>query len=181
MRAVKIFGLQLRALNSLLLVFVAIPVAVSSIFLYIAPYEVAWRKTWSNIHIFLGFVLIASAILHVAMNWRALRAYLRRKLHEVIEPRAEGAVAFAAAIILLCGVIAYPAAIKGLVGLGWVAPDSRLVTASATDASCSRCPYLYSYGGCHSGVSFKFADKTYYGYDTVPSLDDTTGSTGYYY
>lgn len=180
MRALRLFGMQLRAFNSVLMVFLAVPIAVSSIFLYVAPYDVVFRKTWSNVHIFLGFVLIASATLHVAMNWRALRAYLRRKLHDVIEPRVEGAVAFAVCIILLSGVIAYPAAINGLVSLGWVAPDSRLVTASAADASCSRCPYLYSYGGCHSGVSFTFGQTTYYGYDTLPSLDQSTGSTSYY-
>lgn len=164
----KVFGIQVRAINSIFMVLLAIPVAISSLFLYFAPIEVSFRKTWSNGHIFLGFILLGSIVLHVFMNWRALRAYLRKKIHETTKPRVEGAIALAVFVVLLIGVIAYPGMINMLANVGLISADSRLVTSQSTSATCSACPYLYNYGGCHSGDSFEYDGTTYYGYDTTP-------------
>ncbi len=169
----KILGIKIRAVNSVLLVFLSIPVAISSIYLYLAPYGSGGRQTWNYLHVFLGFVLIASATLHITMNWRALRVYLRKKIHQTIEPRTEGVIAFMIFAVLLIGVLVYPLVITNFVNHGWISADSQLASVAPADGSCNSCPYLYSYGGCHSGDSFNYNGRTYYGYNTTQTTEQT--------
>lgn len=180
MKSFNGFKRQLRAVNSLLLVLTAIPVALSSVYLYIAPYDAAGRTTWNNLHLFLGFVLIVSFVIHGTMNWRAVRSYLRQKSQDIVRPRGEGFVALTIFTVLLLGVIAFPA-FQGFMKGG---TGTNGVQTAANTATCGDCPFLRSYGSCHSGTVFSISGVTFVGSDTGESFvetavdnSDNTGST----
>jgi hypothetical protein len=170
MKNFKILGMQIRALNSVFLAFTAIPVAFTSILLYFVPADASSRQILSNVHVFLGFAFIASGTLHAIMNWRAIRAYFRKKIGHFVELRLEAPVAFIVFFVLLAGAVMLPALVNLAIEDG-VIMDSNQV-AAADYSSCSSCPYLSSYGSCHSGQSYTYNGTTYYGSDNGGSTQN---------
>lgn len=180
MKSFNRFLRKFRAVNSLFLILLAIPVALSSAYLYIAPYDAAGRTTWYNLHLFLGFVLIVSFIVHGAMNWRAIRSYLRQKTQDVVRPRGEGLIAVSVFTVLVLGVIAFPAFLGFMQARNVPGTDTGTLTAANLN-SCGSCPFLRSYGSCHGGTRFSLGNTTFIGSDNGESYVedasyDTTGA-----
>ncbi len=84
MWAVNIYGL--RRIVSICLLISAILVFVSGIVLYLRTTHVLyraviWIPAWiiDDIHVYAGFVVSGLAIIHVYLNWNALKNYFRRR------------------------------------------------------------------------------------------------------
>jgi len=77
---------NLRRIVSICLLISALLVFVSGIILYLRTTNVlyravVWMPGWivDDIHIYAGFVVSGLAIMHVYLNWNALKSYFKRK------------------------------------------------------------------------------------------------------
>ncbi|NPA98851.1 MAG: DUF4405 domain-containing protein [Crenarchaeota archaeon] len=75
-----------RRIVSICLLISAILVFISGIILYLRTTHVLYRAVvwipgWAidNIHVYAGFVVSGLAIIHVYLNWNALKSYFKRK------------------------------------------------------------------------------------------------------
>ena len=81
---VKIYA---RAITAILLIVTWILIILSSIILYLAPSGFRagqqallfglTKTTWSDIHFWIGVVTVAVTVIHVIIDWKALRGVLR--------------------------------------------------------------------------------------------------------
>ncbi len=86
--------MNLRRTVSMIMLFSFILMILTSIILYIVPqgrvaYWADWRmlglskEQWGNLHINLGFLFLASGLIHIFYNWKAIVSYMKDKSRKI--------------------------------------------------------------------------------------------------
>ena len=83
------YDAYVRRATVILLVIFGVALLFSSFLLYIAPEglrggsAVAFRldkRTWADIHSYLGFTIAGTLIIHAFVNWKAIKFHFRKAL-----------------------------------------------------------------------------------------------------
>ena len=111
----KKMKISIRSFITLLLTFCFIMLALSGIFLYVAPQcrvaeEIGWRMLglkkdqWASIHMTSALVFLILSIIHLLIyNWKTFVAYLKPRASRILSMRPELLFSLLAAVTLLIG------------------------------------------------------------------------------
>jgi len=103
-----------RSLVSFYLLFTAIVLLISGVVLFISPpgrfaHATDWRflgfdkEQWEAIHTLSGYIGTLFAVWHLALNWKALRSYLKDRICGAYRLKAEFIVALLLTVIVWTG------------------------------------------------------------------------------
>lgn len=106
----------LRRTVSLTLLISLLPLALTSIILYIVPegrvaYWSDWtmlglsKTQWGDIHINLGWLFLVAGLIHLYLNWKPVVAYMKNKARELKVFTLEFSIAFLLTLFFIVGTL----------------------------------------------------------------------------